>query len=96
MDSSNALVLDHYFPNDLRITDINEGEKNIIHLKSQTRSCIFPKYHKELNHEHGTYIRKVQYLPILEKNVQIKFNAYEYQSDNQACPVYTVAVSIPF
>lgn len=92
MDSPNTLVLDHYFPiNDLEIAGIEEGEKIIIHLTSRTRSCICPKCHKELNQVHGTYIRKVQDLPILGKNVQLMIKANEYQCDNKECPVTTVA-----
>ncbi|KNZ40151.1 transposase [Acetobacterium bakii] len=92
MDSPNTLILDHYFPSDvLKITEVIETEKIIIHMKSITKTCICPRCHQTLEHYHGTYIRKVQDLPILGKNVQLQIKAHEYICNNEACPVRTVA-----
>lgn len=40
-------------------------------------------------HKHGTYERKVQDLPILEKSTWLSVNAYEYQCDNPSYDVTT-------
>ena len=63
--SNNTLCLDKFYPEkDLMITDIDQqSDKIIIQMKSTSSSC---KYH-------GTYTRKVQDLPILGKNVNLKF-----------------------
>ena len=92
MDSPNTLILDHYFPSDvLKITEVIETDKIIIHMKSLSKTCICPRCHQTLKHYHGTYTRKVQDLPILGKNVQLRIKAHEYICDNDACPVRTVA-----
>ncbi|MDK2905902.1 MAG: transposase [Eubacteriaceae bacterium] len=92
MDSPNTLILDHYFPsNVLKITEIIETDKIIIHMKSLSKTCVCPRCHQTLEHYHGTYTRKVQDLPILGKNVQLRIKAHEYICDNEACPVRTVA-----
>ena len=57
---------------------IHEEEKNLIQIKSVTNSCICPKCGCVTDKYHGTYIRKVQDLPILGKSVQLEINAHEY------------------
>lgn len=93
MESSNTLFLDHYFPSDvLKITEVIEtDDKIIIHMKSISHTCVCPRCHQRLEHYHGTYIRKVQDLPILGKNVQLRIKAHEYICYNEGCPVRTVA-----
>mgnify|MGYP000236794393 FL=1 len=46
--------------------------------------CITDKYH-------GTYIRKVQDLPILGKMVQLEICSHEYECINDGCEVTTFA-----
>lgn len=49
----------------------------IIALKSKTNSCTCPKCNAILTKYHGTYVRKVQHLPMLGKQVLLEINAYE-------------------
>ncbi|WKY49022.1 hypothetical protein Q5O24_06830 [Eubacteriaceae bacterium ES3] len=68
MDSPNTLFLDHYFPSDvLKITEVIETDKIIIHMKAVSKTYVCPRCHQTLEHYYGTYIRTVQDLPILGK-----------------------------
>ncbi|WP_414151439.1 transposase family protein [Acetobacterium carbinolicum] len=71
--------------------EVIETDKIIIHMKSLSKTCVCPRCHQTLKHYHGTYTRKIQDLPILGKNVQLRIKAHEYICDNEACPVRTVA-----
>ena len=42
-------------------------------MKSTSSSCKCPKCNRITQKYHGTYTRKVQDLPILGKNVNLKF-----------------------
>lgn len=64
-----------------------------INLKSQTQSCICPKCNTISNKYHGTYIRKVQDLPILGKQVLLEINSFEYKCENEKCSNKTMAES---
>ena len=72
MELPNTTInLQSFYPSDqLTITAIEESSDTfLIHLKSVTNSCKCPKYGLTSNKYHGTYIRKVQDLPILGKHV---------------------------
>lgn len=88
-----ALELQKYYPEEsLRITDvIDEPHKITICMRSVTTTCECHECGKKLTHYHGTYVRKVQDLPILGKNVELHITAREYQCDNDKCPASTVA-----
>ena len=81
-----------FFPTkQLKITNISEDTKIIkINLKSQTNTCICPRCNTISNKYHGTYIRKVQDLPILGKQVLLEINSYEYKCENRDCLNRTV------
>jgi len=95
MKGQDSLLISKYFPQEsLVITDVlEETDKIIIRLKSITEACECPKCHKYLVGYHGTYIRKVQDLPILGKNVQLQITVREYWCDNDDCSVTTVTES---
>ena len=54
-------------------------------MRSQTHSSKCPKYGHETATYHGTYLRKVQVLPILEKSTCLYIRAHEYTCNNEAC-----------
>ena len=56
-----------------------------INLKSQSNNCICPKCNIISNKYHGTYIRKFQDLLILDKQVLLEINSYEYKYENIDC-----------
>ena len=90
---NSSIDLQNFFPSkQLKITNISEDEKLIkINLKSQTQNCICPKCNTISNKYHGTYIRKVQDLPILGKQVLLEINSYEYKCENEECSNKTMA-----
>lgn len=90
---NSSIDFQNFFPSkQLKITNISEDEKLIkINLKSQTQNCICPKCNTISNKYHGTYIRKVQDLPILGKQVLLEINSYEYKCENEECPNKTMA-----
>ena len=92
---NSSIDLQNFFPSkQLKITNILEDEKLIkINLKSQTKNCICPKCNTLSNKYHGTYIRKVQDLPILGKQVLLEINSYEYKCENEECSNKTMAKS---
>ena len=61
-----------------------------IHLKSKTSSCKCPTCNLISNKYHGTYIRRVQDLPMLGKRVMLVITSYEYQCTNKSCPSKTI------
>lgn len=90
---NSSIDLQNFFPNkQLKITDIFEDKTMIkIKLKSQTTSCTCPKCNTISTKYHGTYVRKVQDLPILGKQVFLEINSYEYNCENNDCPNKTIA-----
>ncbi|ALR90284.1 ISL3 family transposase [Clostridium butyricum] len=92
---NSSIDLQNFFPtNKLKITNILEDTKVIkISLKSQSNNCICPKCNIISNKYHGTYIRKVQDLPILGKQVLLEINSYEYKCENIDCSNKTIVES---
>ena len=85
--------LNKFYPTDsLKITEIIEDKTAIvIRMKSITNTCKCPVCQQISNQYHGTYIRKVQDLPILGKHVQLEITAHEYVCTNDNCSVETIA-----
>ena len=92
---NSSIDFQNFFPSkQLKITNILEDTGMIkINLKSQTNTCICPQCNTFSNKHHGTYVRKVQDLPILGKRVLLEINAYEYKCENKDCPNKTIAES---
>ena len=92
---NSSIDLQNFFPtNKFKITNILEDTKVIkISLKSQSNNCICPKCNIISNKYHGTYIRKVQELPILGKQVLLEINSYEYKCENIDCSNKTIVES---
>ncbi|MDR1700045.1 MAG: transposase [Lachnoclostridium sp.] len=93
MSKQNQLVLESFYPQEyLKIKKITENHEMImIQLKSITKSCECPKCHIVLNQYHGTYVRKVQDLPILGKPVYLEITVHEYQCSCEECVTSTIA-----
>lgn len=68
----NTFDLDSFFPKEKLQLIKAEQTNDIIHiyLKSKTKSCVCPKCGQSTEEYHGTYVRHVQDLPILGKNVR--------------------------
>ena len=78
--SKSSIDLQNFFPKNQLIV---EDKTNIkIKLKSKTVRCACPKCNTLSDKHHGTYIRKVQDLPILDKQVLLEINSYEYRCEN--------------
>lgn len=60
-------------------------------MKSISKDCRCPKCGCITDKYHGTYIRKVQDLPILGKMVQLEICSHEYECRNNDCEVTTFA-----
>ena len=92
---NSSINLQSFFPaNKLKIINISEDTKVIkINLKSQSTKCICPNCNTISNKYHGTYVRKVQDLPILGKQVLLEINSYEYKCENSDCSNKTIVES---
>ena len=88
-----ALCINSFYPEtELNVTEIQEYEKQIlIRMKSISKDCRCPKCGCITDKYHGTYIRKVQDLPILGKMVQLEICSHEYECRNNDCEVTTFA-----
>ena len=91
--SHGTLCINSFYPEtELNITEIQEYEKQIlIRMKSISKDCRCPKCDCITDKYHGTYIRKVQDLPILGKRVQLEICSHEYECINDGCEVTTFA-----
>ena len=89
----NKLNLNSFFPEDmLQLTKVEQTEEAIhIYLKSKTKNCVCPKCGQSTEQYHGTYVRHVQDLSILGKNVQLHIKAHEYKCTNTDCNASTIA-----
>lgn len=77
-----SLDIQRFFSEKMKITDISETkEKIIIKLVSQTKQGICPCCGVVSAQYHGTYVRKVQDLPMMEKAVTLQIKAYEYNCE---------------
>ena len=84
---NDSLKLDMFFPGELlSITSVDHDDSSIyIKMRSKTHSSKCPECGQETKTYHGTYLRKVQDLPILEKTARLHITAHEHTinlSDN--------------
>lgn len=88
-----GIEIDSFFPTDqLTVLDAySEESKLTIRLKSITKRCTCPSCGLEAAQRLGTYVRKVQDLPILGQTTTLLISAHEYQCLNPECAVSTFA-----
>lgn len=90
MGNASTIDLQRFYPECLKITNINEAERTLtIQLKSLKHSHCCPNCGLEMTVYHGTYERTVQDLPIFQKKVSLSIKAYEYYCTNEACETTT-------
>ena len=69
------LDMQEFFPEELKIAAVDQNESEIsLKMYSYSNSCKCPKCGVESTHKHGTYQRKVQDLPILNKRTYLCVN----------------------
>lgn len=91
MNKQTRLQLNHFFPETLGITSIEETDNQLtIQMKSLTKTSQCPKCHEVCHTHHNAYVRKVQDLPILGKTVFLEITTYSYDCPNLACHVKTI------
>lgn len=84
--STLALDLQSFYPNDLRITGVEETPNEIIiHMHSVSRECTCHKCGASLINHHGSHHRSIQDLPILGKRVKLDTQIFDYECDNPEC-----------
>lgn len=88
---NDSLKLDMFFPDELLSTTSVNHDDNSIHIKmrSKTHSSKCPECGQETQIYHGTYLRKVQDLPILGKTARLHITAHEYVCNNESCSKVT-------
>ena len=87
----NMLDLKQFFPEtDLRISSVCSDNCTVyIKMYSASKSANCPVCGTKSHHYHGTYIRKVQDLPIFAKNTRLEIRAHEFVCHNKDCPKTT-------
>jgi len=86
MSQEKTININKFYPDNLEIKKITELEKQIvIEMKSHSQNIKCQKCGKEAEKHHGTYIRRVQDLPILGKNVELEITSNEYNCSNVEC-----------
>ena len=89
------LELQRFFPEQLEIKNIiYTSDKIIIKMTSHSKSGVCPCCGVVSERYHGTYIRKIQDLPILGKAVTLQITAYEYDCEEPECSVSSFAETI--
>ena len=85
--NDSLLQMNTFFPNELMAIESIEQDNCTVHIKlrSRTHSCKCPECGCETTNYHGTYLRKVQDLPILGKTTRLSITAHEYICNNDAC-----------
>ncbi len=93
MATVDTSFLNAFYPEEsLEISNvIQEKDKILIRMKSVTACCTCPKCGQTTKNYHGTYMRKVQDLPILGKNVQLETTAHEYNCMNKECNTTSIS-----
>jgi len=79
------LNIQSFFPECLRVIEIIKEKQITIKLKSLKHQQKCQVCGQEMTGYHGTYVRTVQDLPILGKNVILEITAYEYNCTNEDC-----------
>lgn len=88
---NDSLKMDIFFPSELLSISSVEHKDSSVHIKmrSKTHSSRCPECGHEAVNYHGTYLRKVQDLPILGKSTRLYITAHEYTCKNEACSKVT-------
>ena len=88
--------LQKFFPEQLKIKNIFDDTTNriIIDMESHSEQAVCPLCGVVSGRHHGTYIRKVQDLPILGKSVNLQIKAHEYNCEERECSVTSFAETI--
>ena len=95
MHIETKLELQSFYPAELEVANICQTDsKLLIKMFARSKSCTCPRCGAVSEHQHGTYERKIQDLPILGKSTWLLVNAYEYQCDNPECDVTTFAETV--
>lgn len=91
MIMNDSLKMDIFFPSELlSITSVDHNDSCVhIKMRSKTHSSKCPECGHETATYHGTYLRKVQDLPILGKSTRLYITAHEYTCNNGACSKVT-------
>ena len=92
MRKKSSIDLQSFYPESLQIIKTEETSEQIkITIKSSKHSHDCPKCGKEAEKYHAVYMRKVQDLPIFQKNVILRIKAYKYDCENENCEVLSFA-----
>jgi len=92
MWEKSTIDLQSFYPESLQIIKIEEEPEQIkIKMKSKKYNHKCPKCGTEAERYHAVYLRTVQDLPILQKNVILEIAAYKYDCDNEKCEVLSFA-----
>ena len=85
--NDSLLQMNTFFPNELMAIESVEQDNCTVHIKlrSRTHSCKCPECGCETTNYHGSYLRKVQDIPILGKTTRLSITAHEYICNNDAC-----------
>ena len=88
---NDSLQLDMFFPSELlSITSVDYDDSSIhIKMRFKTHSSKCSECGQETETYHGTYLRKVQDLPILGKSTLLHITAHEYACNNEFCSKVT-------
>lgn len=80
--------LQNFYPELLHITGINETDTSIeIQMKSLTKECACPNCGVVSKRHRGTFVRKIQDIPLFKKALMLHVNIYEYACDEAECNV---------
>ena len=92
MQERSSIDLQAFYPESLQIIKIDEEFEQIkITMKSRKHGHYCPKCGDEARTYHATYMRTVQDLPILQKNVTLHIKAYDYYCENEECDAVSFA-----
>lgn len=88
---NDMLKMNMFFPSELlSITSVDHDDSSLyIKMRSKTHSFKCPECAQETETYHGTYLRKVQDLPILGKTTRLHITANEYVCKNESCSKVT-------
>lgn len=90
-----TLDVQEFYPAEMDVAAVEQTPDEVC-LKIYVRSnrCNCPNCGQESTHQHSTYERKIQDLPILGRRTYLLVNAYEYQCDNPECQTTTFAENV--
>jgi transposase len=87
---NSTLDLQSFYPENLKIIDVEETDDNIvIYMHSTSSSCVCHKCGALLTKHHGSHHRTVQDLPILGKQVKLDMQIYDYECNSETCRNYS-------